>query len=120
MKYLIPIFLILLFSSCKNDDNGNGVNCTDIFVFGLNVQVRDATTGGIILNNITVTAIDGSYSEELDFIFDSFVGAGERPGDYILEVRAEGYPDFTSNPISVGADECHVITEDVEIELQPN
>ncbi len=119
MKYFTYLLLIVTLFSCKNDDDNNGIACTEEFVYGLSVQVRDAMTGGIILNNITVTARDGSYEEELTFNFDTFIGAGERPGNYILEVVADGYVDFISNVIMVDADECHVIPEFVEIELQP-
>lgn len=121
MKFLISLFICVALYSCKTgDDSDTGTVCTDIFVYGLNVKVTDAATGGIILNDITVTATDGSYVEELTFVFDSFVGAGERAGDYTLEVVAEGYEHFTSNVIRVGEDECHVIPELVELELQPN
>lgn len=119
MKYLYICLILLASISCKTNDDDSATACTEEFVFGLNVQVRDAVTGGIILNNITVTAIDGTYSEELTFNFDTFIGAGERPGNYTIEVLADGYVDFTSNVITVGADECHVIPESVEIELQP-
>jgi len=118
MKFLPFCLLLFVVVCCKNDD-GSQIACTEEFVFGLNVQVRDAVTGGIILNEITVTAIDGAYTEELSFNFDTFIGAGERPGDYTLEVIATGYVDFTSNVIRVEANDCHVIPESVEIELQP-
>ncbi|MEM7186302.1 MAG: carboxypeptidase-like regulatory domain-containing protein [Bacteroidota bacterium] len=119
MKNFTILLLLLSMISCKNDDDSSGRFCTLEFVYGLSVQVRDVDTGGIILNNITVTAIDGSYEEELAFNFDTYIGAGERPGNYTLEVRADGYQDFTSEVIRVGADECHVIPEFVEITLEP-
>jgi hypothetical protein len=120
MKYVIPILIFLLVVSCKNQDDDTGsLNCTEIFVFGLTVQVRDINTGGIILDNISVTATDGSYSEELAFSFDNFFGAGERPGNYTLTVEADGYLTLVTPVIQVDADECHVITELVEIQLKP-
>jgi len=120
MKFVIPILVFLLLVSCKNkDDDTEPINCTDIFIFGLTVQVRDINTGGIILNNISVTATDGSYSEELAFSFDSFFGAGERPGDYTLTVEADGYLTLITPVIVVGADECHVINESVDLVLEP-
>lgn len=120
MKYVSLILVCLLLFSCKNkDDDTEPLNCTDIFVFGLTVQVRDIDTGGIILNNISVTATDGSYVEELVFSFDTFIGAGERPGNYTLTVEADGYLTLVTPAIQVDADECHVITELVEIHLEP-
>ena len=120
MKHLSIILVCLLLFSCKNkDDDTEPIDCTDIFVFGLTVQVRDITTGGIILNNISVTATDGSYVEELVFTFDTFTGAGERPGNYILTIEADGYVTRVTSEIQVDADECHVIPKFVEIQLQP-
>jgi len=120
MKHVSFLLICLLFISCKsNDDDTDPLNCTDILVFGLTVQVRDIDTGGIILNNISVTAVDGSYVEELTFSFDSFIGAGERPGNYTLTVEADGYLTLVTPVIQVDADECHVIGEFVELQLEP-
>jgi len=120
MKYFIPILVFLLLVSCKNkDDDTEPINCTEIFVFGLTVQVRDINTGDFILNNIIVTATDGSYAEELAFSNDRFFGAGERPGDYTLTVVADGYMTLITPVIEVSADECHVINESIDLVLDP-
>jgi hypothetical protein len=47
------------------------------------------------------------------------LGAGERPGSYVLEITAEGYDSYTSEIIQVESDECHVIPEVLEILLLP-
>jgi len=103
-----------------NDDNQ--IICTEQFVYGLNVTVRDANTNTIITEGISVIARDGDYEEELMQIesFDDFIGAGERPGNYTIEISGSNYQSFTSEIINVGADECHVIGEVVEFHLQPN
>lgn len=119
MKFLFSLFLCISLLGCKSADDGNEpINCTEQFVFGLTVQVRDIDTGGIILNNIVVTATDGNYSEELAFNFDRFIGAGEREGAYTLTVEADGYLTLISPVITVGADECHVIGQFVELNLE--
>jgi len=120
MKFLIYTLLCFSLFSCNSSDDDAQVVCTEEFVYGLSVQVRDATTNGIIVNNITVTAKEGSYTEELKFLFDTFLGAGERAGNYTLMVVADGYENFTSEVITVSEDECHVIGESVSIRLQPN
>ncbi|MBT8272785.1 MAG: hypothetical protein KJO77_03195 [Bacteroidia bacterium] len=118
MKYLI-VFALILLTQCESD---NQVICTEQFVYGLNVIVKDAETAEIITDNISVVARDGNYEEELMNIegFDAFIGAGERPGDYIIEVSSTAYQMFTSELIQVDADECHVIPQVVDIELIPN
>ncbi|MEM7085710.1 MAG: carboxypeptidase-like regulatory domain-containing protein [Bacteroidota bacterium] len=120
MKYVSFILVGLLLFSCKNnDDDTEPINCTTEFVYGLTVQVRDANTGGIIVSDITVTARDEPYEEELVFLFDTFIGAGERAGNYTLTVQADGYLTLITPVIEVGANECHVIGQFVELELQP-
>lgn len=118
MKYLGLFFFILL-TQCKDDVQ---IMCTEQFVYGLNVTVKDAISNSIITEGIVVIARDGTYEEELMNIdsFDMFIGAGERPGNYTIEVTSLNYESFTSEVIQVGADECHVIGESVEIILQPN
>jgi hypothetical protein len=114
--------LILMFSC--NSDNSNPQNCTEVYVFGLNVTFKDANTQTIITDGITVTAKDGSYEEQLTRIEDSdyFLGAGEREGTYIIEVTSDNYQTFISNPILVDKteDNCHVITQVLEFQLIPN
>lgn len=51
---------------------------------------------------------------------DSFFGAGERPGNYVLIVTSDNYQTYVSETITVNAYECHVIPESIEIVLQPN
>jgi len=115
---IFTIFLISCFS-CGNNDGGIG--CTEIFVYGLNVTVTDATSGEVLTSDVIVTTEEGTYSEVLTLIDDSFIGAGERPGDYKITVVADGYGTETTGTISVVLtdDECHVIPEVVEIALQP-
>lgn len=93
--------------------------CTDIFVFGLSITVRDANTDAILKDGITVMAADGNYSEELMTLpdTDNFFGAGERTGIYVVTIIGNGYQNFTSQPIEVNEDACHVIPEYM---LQPN
>ncbi len=124
MKKMIPIIVLLLILGCKSDDdnNDNQVICAEEAIIGLSIQVRDASTNGIILNSIEVTATDGDYTEDLVFQFDTWFGAVEREGSYVITVIASGYDNLTSDTIVVGKtdDDCHVITEVREFRLNPN
>ncbi len=104
---------------CNNND-GNSVACTEIYVYGLNVTVKNAVSNEIITNGITVLASEGDYAEELVLFADSYSGAGERPGSYILKITGNEYQNYISEIIEVGTDVCHVIPELVQIDLQPN
>lgn len=119
MRHLFYLLLLITLTACqqKQDDT---INCTEIFVSGINVQVRDVSTNNLITEGITVLIEDGDYSEELASVSGSFFGAGERPGNYTITVSGEGYITEVVGPIEVLADECHVIPQSLEISLTPN
>ena len=119
MKYIVLIFMIFL-TTCVDDDNE--IICTEQFVYGLNVTVKNGDTNVIITEGITVIARDGNYEEELMNIegIDNFFGAGERTGNYIIEITSNDYQTYISDVISVSANECHVIPVVIEVSLQIN
>lgn len=98
------------------------IACTAEYVYGLHVEVYLATetNHGADACDVLVTATEGDYQEVLSaHDVDGgclFYGAGERPGNYVVE---SSLPGFTSNAqkITVGADICHVITERLQVQL---
>lgn len=121
MKNILFFFMVILLS-CNSDDDNGSMNCTEEIRAGLVVRVKDAVTNLELQEGVVVTATDGSYSEILEYGSTStstFVGAFERPGNYILTVSANGYQSFASGLITVTADVCHVIPKNVTIALQP-
>jgi hypothetical protein len=122
MKKIAFICLLITFVACDTNDNpGDLITiCTEEFVFGLKIHVLDANTNTAILKNASITATDGDYPEALVFNLDRFFGAGERAGTYVLTISAKGYQTLITNPISVGADECHVITQQRDFLLSQN
>jgi predicted nucleic acid-binding Zn-ribbon protein len=113
------LLALFLFTQCNEDKDP--IFCTEEFVYGLNITVKDANTSSFITENITIIVRDGEYEEQLMTFEgnDNFLGAGERPGSYVLEITAEGYDSYTSEIIQVESDECHVIPEVLEILLLP-
>lgn len=111
----------LLAMTCEDDDE---IYCTQEAKAGLNITVKDAVTDELLSTGVTVIAQDGSYSETLEQFPNEevpvFIGAWERVGTYVVTVSKEGYQTFTSEPIIVTADVCHVIPELLTVELQPN
>lgn len=68
--------------------------------------------------DIIVKVTDGNFTERLTSFTDlSYSGAFERVGDYIVTVTSNGFIDFTSEIIEVRADECHVITQEITVQL---
>ncbi|NDJ00019.1 carboxypeptidase regulatory-like domain-containing protein [Flavobacterium sp. LaA7.5] len=121
MKKIIILLVFLSFACSGDDDANNDVICTEEARAGLNVTVKNAETGQVIGEGITVVATDGNYTETLEYYLSSpqFTGAWEREGTYVITVSGEGYQTYISDPVTVEADECHVIGEIVTINLQP-
>ena len=110
----------LMASTCE-DSPQDDIFCTTEARAGLNVQVRLAGSSAFETTGVSVIATDGSYVEPLEFYQGStiFSGAYERQGTYIITVSKPGYVTYTSLPITVTADECHVISQSLLVELQP-
>ncbi|WP_406685414.1 hypothetical protein N1F78_06725 [Seonamhaeicola sp. MEBiC1930] len=120
-KYIIVLFVLALnLTGCKSDDDMNGIVCTLEYVYGLNITLIDASNFNKITDDVTVVVTDGAYEETLTLGIDSFYGAGERAGMYVITVTSSNYQTYVSDPIEVSADECHVIPEVMEFTLQPN
>ena len=124
MRRLFLLFMfapLLLISSCEPNEEDQIV-CTQEFVYGLNVVVLDSETGNPIFQDIEVKATDGAYQETLQLIPGleySFAGAGERIGTYTITVTKVGYQTYTSSPIVVTRNVCHVITQGLTLTLHP-
>lgn len=117
MKKLLLFLALLPFAACSDDDNTEP--CTQVYTPGLKVTVKDGGTA--VTDGITVIAVDGDYVEELTTgaNMDYFQGAFEREGTYTVTVTGDGYQPYVAEPITVDADECHVITEEITVNLQP-
>jgi hypothetical protein len=106
--------------TCENDDP---INCTLEARAGLNVTVINSQTNIPIVEDVTITAQDGSYQEILEYFPGGefvFSGAYERIGTYIITVNKEGFQTFTSQAITVSNDVCHVIPQQLTVNLVPN
>lgn len=122
MKKIILLLMcmpLLMASTCDNEDDQ--IYCTLEAKAGLNVTVLNSQTNQPLIDGVTVQATDGFYQEFLILGREnSFFGAEERPGTYIITVTKEGYQTYTSSPIVVTADVCHVIPQSLTVNLQSN
>lgn len=124
MKKLLVLFMfapLLMASTCES--NNDQIVCTQEFVYGLNVVVLDATSGQPLVEGIEVKATDGTYQETLELIPGleySYAGAGERAGSYTITVTKSGYQTYTSSPIVVTRNVCHVNTQSLTVTLHSN
>ncbi|PKA83030.1 hypothetical protein ATE92_1176 [Ulvibacter sp. MAR_2010_11] len=124
MRQLSFLLILAVICSCNKNNNDDGaIFCTEEFVYGLQVTVRDANTSAVLTaGEVTVTVTDGNYSETLEFFDTVFLGAGERAGNYIITISGSNYQTFNSNTVTVSRteDDCHVITEVLAFTVQPN
>jgi hypothetical protein len=121
--FLFFLFSTLFFTSSCNNNDDNQIFCTDQFVYGLYVIVLDSSTGNPIFQDIEIKAVDGTYQEILELVSGleyAFVGAGERAGTYVVTITKAGYQTYTSAPIVITRDECHVIPQSLTVNLQSN
>jgi hypothetical protein len=121
--FLFFLFSTLFFTSSCNNNDDNQIFCTDQFVYGLYVIVLDSSTGNPIFQDIEIKAVDGTYQEILELVSGleyAFVGAGERAGTYVVTITKAGYQTYTSAPIVLTRDECHVIPQSLTVNLQSN
>jgi hypothetical protein len=95
--------------------------CTAIAVDALVVTLVDASSGQRICD-AKVTAIDGSFSEDLRPFGSgqdcTYSGPTERAGVYEIRATRTGYEPGTMKDVRVTRDECHVIPVMVSIQLR--
>ncbi len=118
-RLLLPLLALFGLAACGIETEA----CSTELRFGLNVTVVDDTSGAEICD-ATVVAREGSYSETLMVLGSTapctYVGAGERAGEYEIEVTANGYVTETVNDIEVEDGGCHVEQEAFEVRLSPS
>lgn len=113
-RFLVGLILIL--TGCSLTLPGDGIVCTEGFIFGLTVNLTDES--GDPVTGATLIITDGQYVETLTDLQDGFFrGAGERQGTYTLTVTAAGFEPVTIEDIIVTGDECHVTPISQEVVL---
>lgn len=130
-RLLILSTLVLAACPDKDDDSGDGqstgdsggVDCTTEARSSVSITLLDeagqnhveATGGAGISATYTV---DGGESQTCEAVFDAVVCGWEQAGDFVIVVDAEGYvPE--QREVTVEEDECHVISEVLQIQLVP-
>jgi len=87
--------------------------CDDSLTFGLSIY---ASYSGALVCDAVVVARDGKYEETLEKQGNEasgcvYVGAGERPGHYVVSVTRQSSRSTNQIEINVEEDSCHVTNE---------
>ncbi|MBY0492169.1 MAG: hypothetical protein K2R93_20180 [Gemmatimonadaceae bacterium] len=116
-----PLLLLLtLVAGCNASNNTDPIVCTTEARAGINVVVRDADTQAGLAAVARGAVTDGAYVDSLraNGSTTTMAAAYERPGTYVVDVRATGYQGFTTTGVTVTKDQCHVIPQTVTVALQ--
>ncbi len=99
---------------------GSELMCTTIAAVSVSVTVTN--TEGDALADASVTySVDGDEPVVCDALGGTeamFLCGYEVEGTLTIEVTADGYEPFEGEVV-VGADECHVLGEALDVELEP-
>ncbi len=101
--------------------NGCGGGCTDDRRDGLQLTISDYETG-LPMCSVQYKVTSGSYIEEGTSpsegeFCNRLALLEERPGSYSVEIQKEGYNTVTFD-VDIFSDQCHVITERRDIDLE--
>jgi len=117
MRLLMAIAIVAIITSLAGCDFG-GQACTDLAAASVTLVVIDET-GAAITDADASYSVDGADSQPCEtFDSTSYVCGWEASGSIEVTVTKAGYQDAVET-VEVGADECHVIGETLEITLQP-
>ncbi len=106
------MLLLLSLFACSTE-----TGCTDLAAYSTSVSVVDASGDPIAAATGTYT-VDGGASKPCESWSPGQLVCGiEEAGHFVIEVSAEGYV-AGSTGVDVGADECHVIGEVLEVALE--
>jgi hypothetical protein len=106
MKWILRVLLVALVLAA----NGCAQGCDAILKTGILVTIVDGATGQPIVEEVTVIATEGSYSQTVMAVQGVAALAHERPGTYRVEVQAAGYQPWVMPSVGVTRDGCHVET----------
>lgn len=96
--------------------------CTSEVVVGIVVHVTDALSHADLCDATVILKNASGYEERPTAMGTpcQYAGAWEQPGTFSVEVSRSGYQVARRQGIAVTQDNCHVVTQDVKVELAPN
>ena len=123
VRTLSALLLVLLSAPSCEDPPVAPAICSDEYVYGLEIIVVDAGTGGPAALGAIAVVSDGDYienalCEDRGPLGVAALAAGERAGTYDITIDAEGYLEWSRDNVRVTEDRCHVKTVRIIAELE--
>ena len=117
---IVALSVALLLSACSDSPHSDEIVCTTQLVPGIVIEIRDASSGASIAETAEGEAIDqDGVQYAFEAVGDPVATAYEAPGVFVVNVRHDGYVDWSVGGVLVESDECHVITEFLTAFLEP-
>ena len=121
-RFGILLLSCMVLSSCQETFRA----CTTQYVPAIELEIYDAETGEFATGGSKVVIRDGDYIEVHSIpehsspgFYYYVAGAYERPGVYRITVRRPGYQGWALSDLVVLKNECHVITQTIDVALKP-
>lgn len=108
----IPLLGLIFAVACEEE-----LDCTTIAVASVNLSVVDFD-GQPVPDASASYVVDGQDPQACESVLDGFICGWEVAGTFTVTASAPGYQEATGE-VTVGADECHVIPESLELVLEP-
>jgi hypothetical protein len=108
-----PAFIILVSPIVASALNGCGA-CPTVAGSGVQVEVRDRQTGAYLATVPRGLVRDGNYQDSLRVAGDlppqvtRLIGAFDRPGQYVVQIEADGYLPWDTAGVNVNQGDCGV------------
>ncbi len=121
---VFPLLLGLIpMMPTMNSQNQPTEACTPSHEPAIRVTITDSVTNAPLEATVAVSADNFQEELELNGVMASghpvYGGAFERPGLYTITVSREGYTTSVVEEIEVEHDGCHVLTQQLDVRLQP-
>jgi hypothetical protein len=101
----LPAFAgVLLLASC--DGSPLQVVCIDVPLYQVSITAVSAVGGVPVIEGLSGTLEDGSYSEEMQVSGNVLRGARTRTGDYSIMVSATGFEPWSGNALITTSSGC--------------
>ena len=127
-RFLVGGVLTFGCASCRAPAS-DGFGCTGDAIPGILIRVRDGNTLAPAAHGVRGVVQDGEYSDSLRVTrwigsVDSANAIGvsaarERVGRYTVHMERDGYQSWDTAGILVTRGMCHVVTAELNVNLQP-
>ncbi len=122
MKYLLFAFCIFTLIACGNDDDTTmeeeEVTCPSEIDPTFSITITNTSTGAPV-EDVTITVMDDTFTSVLNEVSPGvYEGPNERAGSYQIRIEKTGFQTIITAEITPGEDECGLVTEVLEFELE--